>query len=381
MDKAQIIYQWTSKRILFPLLIFGITMLHCGCNVDRHNIIQNPIQQLNPSIKKIYQDLSQILDEDKRKELEMLCKSKEDPVILQELIQKIYDTQLEYLTLISILPKEQCEQLQHDAENNDLEKLHTILHDTHNPDYEIQLQKWNALPKDTQSKYLLLVNSQQKETKKRVEKKKKKIRETYFGNHHLDKIDIEQMNEDINQVLQSMDQASQQSISTSASLPTEQGPSSSAQTVLKMYKKKQKHWWAEKLRFPEKNSAKFANLLSNLMTHENDVLKKLLPQVDEVSLGIFALAIYDDAFTEEERQTLLQALITIYEKNCALALKICNDPCALTSGEQFSILRKTTKPQLKVLLKLNSVVTNLPDEEIVSYLATYYGYENSKNCY
>ena len=376
MDKAQIISQWTSNRILSPLLIFGIIVLHYSCNVDRHNIIQNPIQQLNPRVKKIYQDLSQILDEKKRKELETLCKSDEDPTILQEVIQKMYDTQLEYLTLISILPKEQRKSLQNDAENNSLEKLHTILHGTHHPDYELQLQKWNALPKDTQSKYLLLINSQQKQTKQAV----KKIKETYFGKQSPDKIDTAEMDQDIDRVLKPIEQVLQQSLSTSSLLP-EQGPDSSTQTVLKMYKKKQKHWWTGKLRFSEENSAKFANLLSSLMTDENNVLKKLLPQVDEISLGIFALAIYNDAFTEEERQTLLQALVTIYEKNCALALKICNNPCDLTPGEQFSILRKTTRPQLKALLKLNDVVTSLPDEEIMDYLSTYYGYEkNPKSC-
>ena len=377
MDKARIIYQWTSKHILFPLLIFSITVLHYSCNIDRHNIIQNPIQQLDPSVKKIYQDLSQILDEKKRKELEMLCKSEEDPIVLQKLIQKIYDTQLEYLTLISILPKRQRKSLQYDAESNGLEKLHTILHGTHHPDYKVQLKKWNDLPKDTQSKYLLLVNSQQKQTKRKVEE----IKTTYFGKQSSNNIDATKMNQDIDQALEPIEQALQQNLSNSTPLLPEQGSVSSAQTVLKMYKKKQKHWWAEGLRFSEENSAKFASLLSSLMTDENDVLKKLLPQVNDVSLGIFALAIYNDAFTEEERQTLLQALITIYEKNCALALKICNDPCALTPGEQFSILRKTTRPQLKALLKLNDVVTSLSDEEIADYLTTYYyGYENSKGC-
>lgn len=375
MDKARIIYQWTSKHILFPLLIFGITVLHYSCNIDRHNIIQNPIQQLDPSVKKIYQDLSQILDEKKRKELEMLCKSEKDPIVLQKLIQKIYATQLEYLTLIFILPKRQRKSLQYDAESNGLEKLHTILHGTHHPDYEMQLQKWNALPKETQSKYLLLVNSQQKQTK---QKEIEKIKTKYFGKRLFN--DIKNMDQDIDRVLKSIEQASQQSLSTSTPLLPKQESGSSEQTVLKMYKKKQKHWWAGRLRFSDENSAKFASLLSSLMTDENNVLKKLLPQVDEVSLGIFALAIYNDAFTEEERQTLLQALVTIYEKNCALALKICNDPCALTPVEQFSILRKTTRPQLKVLLKLNDVVTSISDEEIVNYLATYYGYENSKSC-
>lgn len=376
MDKARIIYQWTSKHILFPLLIFGITVLHYGCNIDRHNIIQNPIQQLDPSIKKIYQDLSQILDEKKRKELEMLCKSEQDPIALQELIQKIYTTQLEYLTLVFILPKKQRKSLQYDAESNSLQKLHTILHGTNHPDYEIQLRKWNALRKDTQSKYLLLVNSQQKQTK---QKEIKKIKAKYFGKRSFNNINTTEMNQDIDRVLKSIEQASQQSLSSSDPLLPKQESGSSAQTVLKMYKKKQKHWWAGRLRFSDENSAKFASLLSSLMTDENNVLKKLLPQVDEFSLGIFALAIYNDAFTEEERQTLLQALVTIYKKNCALALKICNDPCALTPGEQFSIFRKTTRPQLKALLKLNDVITILSDKEIIDYLETYYGYEN-KGC-
>jgi hypothetical protein len=114
--------------------------------------------------------------------------------------------------------------------------------------------------------------------------------------------------------------------------------------------------WGTKLPLQGQAREHFLDLVLQFSHSDQAKLKELFDKAKSISIRNF-LSVYDTGFKPEESVALVGTMIYLYKGWPDLTLKLCNNPHSLSTGDKLIIFRKTSDKQLKLLTRLNQLLS------------------------
>lgn len=377
------------------ILPFVVAMLTTSCGINKQLMVKkDPFFNTLPSpTKTAYKTLCKVLDENKKYQLESTCKKVHDVQKIQSFIQETYQIQKQYLTLINLLPETECKILKKQIQNSNLYDVKNIIQQ---PKYTTILKLWNSLGNNTKVKYIQLLKNQQepqivntikaqlfqstpqKNTKEIITQliQTPQSSQKFSNNHSFkspknfkpEKSDP-QTTPSITQKIGNKNNANgtyekeEEELyitpkETESSIPYQDDFSDD---FIEIYDS-QTDDWTEKLNLNKAQKKAFFDILMEFSQKDQSSLKELINQTEQENIENFCIVYFQQGnFTKEEKSELLATLIYLYKGWPKIALKLCNCPWGLSNMEQLLIFRRTRPKQLKLLLRLNDLISQLFD--------------------